>query len=440
MTPHDWLNSENTVKRSKKPYAHFDLRTDIGKQKFYISNSHKVAAHGFYPFIHYQIKTIKFNKTKGPRVKTRDICYAAHIDRCIYQYYSFMLNELYNERVRIDGTSDVAVAYRTDLHKSNIYFSKRAFDYIKELGRCYVMIGDFTHFFDNLDHAYLKKQWCSLLECERLPKDYYNVFKNITSFSQWELTDLLAINELKDNKAGHRALNKQSRVLTAEQYKNNRSHIQPNMNHYGIPQGSPISGMLANLYMLEVDKQIHDLVEQYHGFYMRYSDDFIVIVPDEPNNNALNVFSEVRAFIASAPRLKLEPSKTQYFHYKEEKVENIGKAIDKGADDSKKFINFLGFSFNGTKVFIRSKTTAKYYYRMHRKAKNIAKTGGYTRKGNHINLSGLYTLYSEHGAKSKRGNYFTYIEHAEEEYGQDEEIRHDLKNNMGKIRKILKGI
>ena len=53
MTPHDWLNSENTVKRSKKPYAHFDLRTDIGKQKFYISNSHKVAAHGFYPFIHY---------------------------------------------------------------------------------------------------------------------------------------------------------------------------------------------------------------------------------------------------------------------------------------------------------------------------------------------------------------------------------------------------
>ena len=53
MTPHDWLNSENTVKRSKKPYAHFDLRTDIGKQKSYISNSHKVAAHGFYPFIHY---------------------------------------------------------------------------------------------------------------------------------------------------------------------------------------------------------------------------------------------------------------------------------------------------------------------------------------------------------------------------------------------------
>lgn len=435
-----WLSDKKTIQRSKRYYAHFDVRTDIGRMKDYVSNPKAVAAHGFYPFIHYEMDMSKFKRGKGVVPKKRDICYAAHIDRCIYQYYSHILNEKYNERTTCDGISNVAVAYRTNLRKSNIQFSKAAYDFIRKTENCYVMIGDFTHFFDNLDHAYLKKQWCSLLECERLPKDHYNVFKNITSFSQWELTDLLAINELKDNKAGHRALNKQSRVLTAEQYKNNRSHIQPNMNHYGIPQGSPISGMLANLYMLEVDKQIHDLVEQYHGFYMRYSDDFIVIVPDEPNNNALNVFSEVRAFIASAPRLKLEPSKTQYFHYKEEKVENIGKAIDKGADDSKKFIIFLGFSFNGTKVFIRSKTTAKYYYRMHRKAKNIAKTGGYTRKGNHINLSGLYTLYSEHGAKSKRGNYFTYIEHAEEEYGQDEEIRHDLKNNMGKIRKVLKGI
>lgn len=435
-----WLSDKETIRKSKRYYAHFDVKTDIGHVKDYVSNPQCVAMHGFYPFIHYEMDMSKFNKEKGQVPKTRDICYAAHIDRCIYQYYSHILNELYNERTISDGISDVAVAYRTNLRKSNIQFSKAAYDFIRKTENCYVMIGDFTHFFDNLDHAYLKKQWCSLLGCERLPKDHYNVFKNITSFSQWELTDLLKINALKDNKAGHRALNKQSRVLTAEQYKNNRSHIQPNRNHYGIPQGSPISGMLANLYMLEVDRQIHDLIEQYKGFYMRYSDDFIVVLPDRPDGQVLNVFSEVREFIASAPRLILEPSKTQYFRYVEKEVENIGKAISKDADDSKKFINFLGFSFDGKKVFIRSKTTAKYYYRMYRKAKNIAKTGGYTRKGNHINLSGLYTLYSEHGAKSKRGNYFTYIEHAEEEYGQDEEIRHDLKNNMGKIRKVLKGI
>ena len=372
MTPHDWLNSENTVKRSKKPYAHFDLRTDIGKQKSYISNPHKVAAHGFYPFIHYQIKTIKFNKTKGPRVKTRDICYAAHIDRCIYQYYSFMLNELYNERVRIDGTSDVAVAYRTDLHKSNIYFSKRAFDYIKELGRCYVMIGDFTHFFDNLDHDYLKRQWCSLLKCDRLPDDHYSVFKNVTAYSKWELTDLLALNGLSDDWAGRKNLNSQVRVLMPRQFKENRSHIVKNANHYGIPQGSPISATLANVYMLEVDKLINDMIFGLGGKYMRYSDDFIIILPDD-----------------------------------------------------------------GRQVSIRAKTISKYYYRMYRKANNIAKAGGYTPAGKHISCENLYRRYSERGADGKPGNFLTYVSRAEREYGSDEAITRDTKRHMQKIRKAL---
>ena len=48
----------------------------------------------------------------------------------------------------------VAVAYRTDLHKNNIHFAKVAVDFIRESGPCYIMIGDFTNFFDNLDHRY----------------------------------------------------------------------------------------------------------------------------------------------------------------------------------------------------------------------------------------------------------------------------------------------
>lgn len=439
MTPHDWLNSENTVKRSKKPYAHFDLRTDIGKQKSYISNPHKVAAHGFYPFIHYQIKTIKFNKTKGPRVKTRDICYAAHIDRCIYQYYSFMLNELYNERVRIDGTSDVAVAYRTDLHKSNIYFSKRAFDYIKELGRCYVMIGDFTHFFDNLDHDYLKRQWCSLLKCDRLPDDHYSVFKSVTAYSKWELTDLLALNGLSDDWAGRKSLNSQVRVLMPRQFKENRSHIVKNANHYGIPQGSPISATLANVYMLEVDKLINDMILGLGGKYMRYSDDFIIILPDVAEINAAEAFGKIHTLLKTAPRLTLEQSKTQYFHYADGELENCGKQFHAEADGSSRFINFLGFTFDGRQVSIRAKTISKYYYRMYRKANNIAKAGGYTPAGKHISCENLYRRYSERGADGKPGNFLTYVSRAEREYGSNEAITRDTKRHMQKIRKTLDG-
>ena len=114
MTLTEWLNSADAVEHSKKPYAHFDWRTDIGQQREYIADLDKVAKHSFYPFIHYEKRTIKYSKKKGRKEKVRDICYAAHIDRCIYQYYSFLLNALYNERVRKDGTSAAAVAYRTE--------------------------------------------------------------------------------------------------------------------------------------------------------------------------------------------------------------------------------------------------------------------------------------------------------------------------------------
>lgn len=147
MTIEKWLTSSDTIEKSRKSYAHFDYRTDIGQQRAYISNPKNIARHGFYPFIHYKQIQIKYNKKKGKKVKERDICYAAHIDRCIYQYYSFLLNGLYNQRVAQDGLSQVAVAYRTDLHQNNIDFAKRAIDFIRSNSPCYVMIGDFTGFF-----------------------------------------------------------------------------------------------------------------------------------------------------------------------------------------------------------------------------------------------------------------------------------------------------
>lgn len=56
------------------------------------------------------------------------------------------LNDLYNRRVNLDGISNVAVAYRTDLHKNNINFAKSAFDFIKSHDSCCIMVGDFKSF------------------------------------------------------------------------------------------------------------------------------------------------------------------------------------------------------------------------------------------------------------------------------------------------------
>ena len=159
------------------------------------------------------------------------------------------------------------------------------------------MIGDFTKFFDMLDHNYLKRQWCSLLEVERLPKDHFAVFKNITQFSMFELTDILRLNGLDDSIGGRRALNKQQRALTKEQFRSNKSLVKKNPNPWGIPQGSPISGLLANLYMLEIDKQIYDFVSAVGGLYMRYSDDFIIVLPRKKNQDSEVILKQIPSII-----------------------------------------------------------------------------------------------------------------------------------------------
>ena len=197
---------------------------------------------------------------------------------------------------------------------------------------------------------------------------------------------------------------------------------------YGIPQGSPISAVLANIYMLDADALIYQAVMKCKGFYMRYSDDFIVVLPGK---NQIDTFKSIIDIINAIPGLKLENRKTQFFQVDTSTVINIGKSFSIDADDSQKKINFLGFSFDGKNIFVRAKTVSKYYYRMNHKAKVIAKNREL--KG----ADKLYQRYSERGAFGKRGNFFTYINNAEREFGKDEKIRYDVMNHMSKIRRSL---
>lgn len=434
----EWKNSIQTIRKSHKRYAHFDYRTDISKTWEYISNPSNIEHHSFYPFIHYKKDMSKYNKSKVIKTKERDICYASHRDGCIYKYYCFLLDELYKCRVRKDGTNYASVAYRTDLGLSNVELSKIAFDFIRAHINCYVMIVDFTKFFDMLDHKYLKDRWNDLLGTKMLPNDHYAVYKNITKYSTWELKDLLKLNGLPDTPVGKRQLNRKARVLSAEQYKKYRSHIQKNLNPYGIPQGSAISALLANVYMLDVDKQITRYVSQFEGMYMRYSDDFIVVIPNADKEKSNEAFSWIRNVINSVPGLTLQTEKTQFFSYDGTVLCNCGKLFSDTADCGHRFINFLGFTFDGSKISIRSKTVSKYYYRMRRKAKTIRKLNSGDGKDGHVSCQNLYRLYSERGSYGEKGNFLSYVRRAQRSYGGNELITRDTKRHMQKIRKALK--
>lgn len=113
-------------------YPHFDNKKNNYKKYIpYVMNKECVAKHPFFPFIHYTDRRRKYNGEEC-KYKEREIYYASHIDRYIYQYYSYLLNERYNRKVKKLGLNRAVIAYRTNLHKSNIHFAHEVMMYLKE--------------------------------------------------------------------------------------------------------------------------------------------------------------------------------------------------------------------------------------------------------------------------------------------------------------------
>lgn len=439
MDLQDWKSKH----KKRRYYAHFDTKVSLNQVWDYISDPRRVAAHGFYPFIHYTLSFIKFHKESEnkTKLKTREICYSAHIDRYIYQYYGYKLNRIYNLRVKKDTTEHSVIAYRDNLHKNNIHFAKKAIDFIKSQEECYIIIGDFTKFFDSLDHGYLKEMLCNLLESQQLPADYYAVFKNITKYSIWSLEDLLQLNGLKNKRKDIEAFNKLERAISPDRFKElKKKFLKPNKAGFGIPQGSAISAVLSNIYMLHFDKSINDYVVKNHGLYMRYSDDFIVILPKKDLNNFKNQFEHIRSVIQSVPRVQLEPEKTQIFEYGSGTIKSCNEDVLENVRNGKNFMNYLGFTFDGQNVSLRAKTVSKYYYRLYRKLKTVVKSSGITKNGNRVSCKNVYLKYSVKGASLDDGNFITYVRKAERIFKNEKAVAHVSRRHMQKIRKQLNKI
>lgn len=433
------INIWKAKNSKKRNYAHFDKKVSLRDVWSYISDPENIKTHGFYPFIHYQLINKKFNRNKGISIKTRELCYSAHIDRYIFQYYGYKLNQLYNERVVNDGINDSIIAYRDNLKKNNIHFAKQAIDFIRDTKRCFIIVGDFTDYFDSLDHKYLKKMLKRLIG--ELPEDYYTVFKNITRYSTWDMEHILKLNNLPNNKKGIRELNQQDLALTLDQFKKYKDKYQkPNTKGYGIPQGSAISAVLSNIYMLCFDNVINNYVKKYKGLYMRYSDDFIIIFPNEKESLFIEQYEYLIKTIKSINGLNLQPKKTQIFQFDNNQILNCNKIVFQGAINGKNIVNYLGFSFDGNTVTIRDKTSSKYYYRMYRKLKNIERSNGITKYGNKISNKNLYNKYSIRGAYKEKGNFITYVKKAEAIFGKNEAVNRVANKHMQKIRRRLNNI
>ena len=412
-----------------KPYAHFDLRVSLSMPSIrkYVMDRTKIVTHSFYPFIHFEKKNSRYGK-KGPK-KPRELYYCSHLDRCVYQRYAFLLNCQYNIWACKNNIDDVAIAYRDNLGKNNIDFAKDAFDAIRSFPQCFILVGDFTNFFDNLEHQYLKKMMCEVLGVERLPQDYFSVFKNITRFSSWDWKDIVkAAGENIAERGVRKKINSKETVLTKEQFQKNKKDIKKNISGVGVPQGSPISAVLSNIYMIKFDKDIKRYVTSKGGIYMRYSDDFIIVLPYERDAEIADFTSYIFSYVESMKGLiDLQKEKTSCYTYKDE-------VIYEG--DQPSSINYLGFLFDGKNIRIRPRAITKYYYRMRRKANTIGRSNWTSSKGRRISAKELYSIYSRNDEKQ------TFIDYARKAKGilklNDQEANALIKHHKRKIAMAIK--
>ena len=444
-----------------RSYAHFDNRVSLKNDAVwkYVTNPSKIVKHKFYPFISFKKDYSKYshrNKIKKP--KKRPLCYSSHIDRCIYQYYAYLINEKYNERAIVDGINECAVAYRNNLHKNNVDFAHDAYDFIRQNNDCYVMVGDFKGFFDCLDHGYLKKKLCDLLDCERMSDDYYAVFKSITKYSSCKYDDILAFLGMRNNRKTIKKLNSKERIMSIEQFHSfKKMLVEDDGQRYavcrnkddGIPQGSAISAVLANVYMLSFDYEIKSYIDRFGGLYMRYSDDFIVIIPNSSEDKFRQQKSDIDRMIAKIPNLIIESDKTQIFSFFNGSLENVSRNFAVGGEELNKTLDYLGFSFDGRKVRIRDKTITKYYYRMYRKVNTVE---CWLEKYNRMETNSLYELYSNSISKKKpsdnktieerrkskgKSNFLTYIKRVKKVMGEDNYCDTCERSHLVKIRRRL---
>ena len=418
----------------------------------------------------------------------------------IFGYYAQLLLLEY-EKVLQKGQqlSEAITAYRKILNpddhdrgKSTIHFAHEAFSEIRNRtlrdGSCVVLKFDIESFFPSLNHKHLKAAWMEVLGVETLPLDHYRVFRAVTNFS-YILKDELRKNKrifgkksgfdekrlsqirkggiesfFESNEEFRRAIKERQLKI----YKNPfRSKNENQM--VGIPQGLPISSVLANIYLLKFDQEvIQKIVIELGGFYRRYSDD-IIILTDRQNESKVKelVMSLISRFF-----IEISQDKTEVFHFEikhDGSVKGSMKFEDGHLSDNYQ-LNYLGFDFYGDRTLIAAKNLSKFYRRMKisikRKTKVTARLESdqqgkkpavffrqlfriysnsdlerYKVRTRRISLTknrfGEYVYKSKVIPKPMKGNYFSYVKRASKIMGEPA-IANQLRNHRKIFNSTLK--
>lgn len=456
----------------RKGYLHFDKALELADAEIYITNHNNVIRHRFSPLIHYGKISRKVERDKAAEAaykksgkigakpqlriknKARNIFYASHVDGYIYSYYTHQIQKLYETFLEKHHLTENVIAYRPvskgGIKFCNSHFAREAFDFVRDSGGCHVLCFDISKFFDNLSTKVLKEKWAQVLCKVRLPDDHFKVYESLVNFSYVEEGHLIESFKARFNKnprqhglakdAGGslrnricdypelRQLDKQFKAV-----KRRLINKKDMLGITGIPQGTAISGLLSNIFMIDFDLAVKNKIEGDAGFYRRYSDDIFIAIPTSISFEKIEEFIKGQLQEACGDSIKLNDKKTEKRAYR--KAFSVGGEVV-NADDTKAKMQYLGFHFDGQNVYIRNSSISKD------RGKTVQALRKYKKGKVKIDTVGVY---KERSARQltpydnpKKKGFVYYAQRAAEAHGGADTIKEQIKKNDRFIKRAEK--
>ena len=275
-----------------------------------------------------------------------------------------------------------------------------------------------------------------VLNTEQLSNDWYNVYKSLTKFAYIE-------KETLENTDHPLVLKKSSSYFNSikdfRKYKK-KNKCKLNRENYGIPQGNALSGVLANVYAMDFDKEMGRIAGQYEGFYRRYSDDFILILDigllqEDYGNLFVDKIQNIVYELANQNKITLQKEKNEVRLYEKRVVTDISS--------NQTHLDYLGFVFDGENVKLREKSIYKFY----REARHLISKSKIVQKRKSLsklpNRHKIYSLYTDFGrSKYYPSNFITYAKRSQDIFDKlspqtNNMMLEQLKNRKKKIEKAI---
>lgn len=479
---HDWFK--------RRRYCHFDSCLTAHEAERLVKSPNRVARHSFWPLVWYNDKQRIWRRstrghacsqpTAGPPVarqaqqlaiddrvirgmrtnrgrwktKLRPIAYASHHDAAIFGYYAYLVQARYESWLTENTLSETVLAYRRVPRatgsggKTNYDFAAEAFAEISCHKCCDVVCLDLKSFFDTLPHIQIKREWKRVCGFSEMPADHYAVFRAATRYSRVRLDDVrkaLGISIRSYKRMRMKATPFRVDSESFDRLFRSQGLIDANTGpkRCGVPQGLPISGLLANLCMLGIDTRMQRLAAVSNGSYRRYSDDVLIIAPCGAGRR---LAASMRKLVTDAG-MSIQVTKTTFHIFRRD---HLGRLV------TQRPMQYLGFEFDGHQVTLRPQTLSRFSKRMRRAVRTAGRIAGRRWNGVgsvRIRRRQIYNLYSplpylwcSSDRKQHRGDFTDYARNAQRsvrDIATDRflaQMLKQLRRRMKQLDKLIKEI